>query len=90
MVSHIVTCSLFIWGISALFNDGMLLGKLGDELEKMLPEVLLKPLISCPICMASVWGTTYALYFGLGIGEWIQLCFCVCGLNFVIMEFIRR
>jgi hypothetical protein len=102
MITYILIASLITWGIAALFDEGMLLGKLGDLLindkhahyhKDWLRRHWHKPVFSCPTCMASVWGTIFSSYlFATGrfttIEEWLVLCFAVCGLNFIIVKFL--
>ena len=70
-----------IIGVWTLFGKGMLLGWLGDIWDRRLPEVLQKPLYSCPPCMSSVWGS--AVWFLLGGGfevMWTVFCLALCGI----------
>jgi hypothetical protein len=55
-----------IIGVWNALGPGMILGSLGDWMEKW-PKWLSKPLGLCPPCMASVYGTT--VYFTTG-GEY--------------------
>lgn len=56
-------------------------------------KYLSKPLYSCTICMASIWGIVFVAYSGLTDYPVISLMMlfhivCVAGLNFLIGEFI--
>ncbi len=101
MITYIIILSLCIWGFAALFQEGMLLEKLGNFL---VPEHITfkhgwlernwhKPILSCPICMASFWGTVASAYlFTSGrfdsFEQWIILVFATCGLNFIITRIL--
>jgi len=43
----------------------------------------LKPVILCPLCMSSVWGTifyfTFSFFYGGGVLEWIPSVFAIAG-----------
>jgi len=101
MITYIIILSLCIWGFAALFQEGMLLEKLGDFLvppepvrkKDWLERNWHKPVFSCPICMASVWGTISSAYlFTSGrfdsFEQWIILVFATCGLNFIITRIL--
>jgi hypothetical protein len=47
---------------------------------------IFKPLVLCPQCMASVYGSLAALYLGYSYEQWLVLVFAVSGLNFLISE----
>lgn len=97
--------SLFIWGLSFCFDEGMIFHGLHkwfigwDRIEKVpgksrerIPIWIQKPLYSCPICMASVWGSmgyTMGTYFLFGWSAqllilWPIYCFALAGLNGII------
>lgn len=90
MLSTIVTVALCLWGVSALFDEGMILGKAGEWMVKKFPLYISKPLFFCPACMAGIWGTAFSVYSGYDIQEWITLVFGVCGLNFLTMKFLTQ
>lgn len=90
LLSDIFTLSLITWGVSALFDEGMVLGWLGDWLEARVSRNVLKPIFACPACMSSVWGAGWALYNGYSVEQWLTVTFAVCGLNFLIMKFLSQ
>jgi hypothetical protein len=55
---------LVIVGVWNAFDQKMVFGKLGAWARRKFPEWLTMPLFDCPMCMASVWGTT--MWFGTG------------------------
>lgn len=63
LLMQILYISLFCLGWHTITSEGMLLHFIKEWLSVKLPEntkwdYLYKPLIGCPPCMASVWGTT--------------------------------
>jgi hypothetical protein len=84
---HILVLSLVIWGIAGLFEVNMLLASIGKRLDAIRNKHirwLLKPLIWCPPCMPSVWGTLFAVYLGYGVMHWLLLVLATSGLNYII------
>lgn len=51
--------------------------------------IILKPLLDCPPCMASVWGIPFALMQPLSVWTLVYL-FALSGLNYIIMKLISR
>ncbi len=88
MLTNIVILSLIIWGFAQLFDEGMILGSIGEKIAGLSPEVrwLLKPVILCPPCMASIWGTAASLILGYDIGQALVLIFATAGLNYIIVN----
>lgn len=80
--------SLWIWGVFAAFDEGNLLWFARNNFEKTGGMWLAKPLFSCPYCMSSVHGGTIGfIYYGFDYRV-IGLMLCVCGLNFIIKEYL--
>ncbi len=86
----IVLLSLFTWGVSALFEEGMILGSVGQWLEANVHKNILKPTIWCPACMSGLYGMVVSYYFGYSIEDTVILILCTCGLNFIIMKHLQR
>ena len=80
----ILILSLTIWGIACLFTEGMLFESIGQRIEESNWKPILKPVILCPPCMASVYGTLFAFSIHLHWTQWIVLVFASCGLNYII------
>lgn len=91
--------SLFIWGLYAAsqysFNheneivDKEILWKLKYYAEK-LPHNLGKPLILCPICMSSVWGTIFFLCYNYNYYYYLPIyIICLAGLQYIIYKLIE-
>lgn len=80
--------ALFIWGIHATFQKGKFLNGFGKVIERVIGTTWIKPLFACPACMSSVWGASFFVVFH-GIA-WIIIpyCICLCGLNFIIDEYL--
>jgi len=85
MIEHLIMACFLIFGIHVLFRDNMILGRLREETFDHLPTWYTKPLIGCPACMASFWGTIYyAIFISNAWPEWIMFCLMLCGLNWII------
>lgn len=86
MITNILILSALIWGLACLFTEGMIFGWIGSRIENMDDRYkwLLKPIILCPPCMSSVWGSVAALYLGYDISHWLVLVFTTVGLNYII------
>ena len=80
--------SLWIWGVFAVFDEGNLLWFIRDNFEKTCGKWLAKPLFACPYCQASFHGGAIGLiYYDFHL---IVLAYivCLCGLNFIIKEYL--
>lgn len=74
-----------------------MLEKQGEWITEKLGEKWTKPLINCPICMASVFGTL-AFFVGLpvlfgvsyALKFWIPYVFCLAGLNTIIQKLTSK
>lgn len=84
----IIITSLFTWGVFAAFDEGNIFGGVRKLCEKTMGSWVCKPLFGCPYCMASIYGSIAGLFhFGIDYRV-IILVFCVCGLNFIIKEYL--
>lgn len=90
MITDVVILALILWGVAALFDEGMILEIPGDWLLERVPRYLLKPLFLCPACMSSVWGAVWALVQGYTVEQWIIVTLATCGLNYLIMKFLTQ
>lgn len=81
----LIITSLWIWGIHGFYQ----LTKLADALE-WLPSWFKKPLWDCPPCCSSFHGTVafMAFHHDLNLLLWPVFCICLCGLNYIIKEFL--
>ena len=80
--------SLWIWGVFCAFDEGMIFWPIREGLHHRLPDGVLKPFISCPMCMASVHGGAIGLiYYDFHLIV-IPYIICLCGLNFIIKEYL--
>jgi hypothetical protein len=83
----LIYASLFIWGIKCLFSEGFIF-----YFDKShWPSWVKKPLLTCPPCMSSVYGTLWFLYMETGgVMAWVQFCVMLCGLNYFITQLISK
>lgn len=75
-------------GVNFVFHSEQLLGPIGDRVRKLPPEIH-KPILECPPCMSSVWGTVVfwslgerelKLDFGKRLLLWPLYVLSLCGL----------
>ena len=95
-----VTNSLFIWGLFAASQYSININKEIVDKEilwrlkyfaEQLSEYIGKPLILCPICMSSFYGTLFCL-FSYNINEFIYIpiyIICLAGLQYLIYKLIE-
>jgi hypothetical protein len=96
-LTSLLPASLFIFAVHILFQEGHLFEGAGKKITQALGERWSSPLINCPICMASVWGS---LWFFLGlwftfevtfhVKLWIPYIMCLCGLNYLLNKLISK
>lgn len=81
--------SLWCLGLNSLFQENMILEKLGQLFDEMLPAWVNKPLWRCPPCMASFHGTVVyfcALSSEYDLWLWLPFVVCLAGLNYIIVN----
>lgn len=79
------------WGFHNAFRDGEIFGYVGNWLRAHLPNWALDPIIECPICMASIHGTTWFLIFHeWHFIPWIMFIVSISGFNYVIHLFTKE
>lgn len=79
----LVGCLICI-GIWNAFKPDMILGCLGRIWDKRLPEMLQKPLYSCPPCMASIYGSALWILAGGDLTFWLPYVLALSGLNRIV------
>jgi hypothetical protein len=79
--------SFICFGIYKAFDHGMIFGKIGDWMNTR-HRTISKPLFTCPICMASVWGSAYFLLLADSwLWMWPVHVLALAGLNRLLMNF---
>lgn len=92
----LIPVSLGIWCIHILFQEDMIFEKQGNWIELKLGKYWSKPVISCPVCMSSVWGIIgffsirYFFNVDLPFRQIVPFVFCLCGLNTVISKLVTK
>lgn len=87
---HALLTSFAIVGLHTTAEEGMVFEKPADWLYNHLPKWLGKPLIGCPPCMASIWGTASFVFLHppvanwMYLGAWLFFILTVCGMNNLI------
>ncbi len=80
-----------IVGIWNAFAPGMILGWLGDFLEKHVNAHFLKPIFTCTCCMPSVWGTAIWFLTGGDVYFWPIFVIALSGLmKFIPISFLQK
>ena len=85
----LVLTSLWTLGVTSLFQEGMILERLGQLMDETLPAWMNKPFWRCPPCMASIHGSISYLTFlsgDYGLLCWPVFVICLAGLNYVIVN----
>ena len=111
MIELLIINSLLIWGVYASIQDGFIFDKIGNWIRGLkysdkpfdlnegipnLPSWIKKPLATCPVCMASIYGTPVfwfaylinCLQYDYIIIFYICYIFALAGLNYLILAFM--
>lgn len=85
---ELIYAALLIWGVHCIFSEGYVL----HFNRASVPDWLKKPVVDCPPCMSSVYGTVYyfAIIGGLNVGDWIFFCVQLCGLNYLLVQLLDK
>jgi hypothetical protein len=97
MIETLLFTSLFIFGVWLSTAEGMIGDKLRWEFISLWPN-LAKPVVDCPTCMASVYGSL--AYWGqylindnttdlLTFIGWPIFVVCLAGLNGIILKLAK-
>ena len=69
-----------VWQFTGRSIDTIVLSWSSDEINW---GKVMKPIILCPLCMCSVWGTifyfTFSFFYGGGVLGWIPSIFAIAG-----------
>ena len=100
MIQHFFITILFIYGIKASTEPGMILYPLYEKFVILLSKAvdirgirtITKPLFDCTPCMASFYGgASYYLYMANPtVGGFFIWVFAMCGCNYLINRIINR
>jgi len=78
----------WIWGINCLFSKGYALYEPGKFIENIIGTTWVKPLFACPPCQSSFHGLLFSFWFyGLSLVVFPYLV-CLCGINYIIKEYL--
>lgn len=86
MIESILITSLYINGVYAVTNPGMIFAKIhlySDQLG--LPDWVKKPLFNCSVCMSSIHGLYMGFVFNIELIHFPVFILAVCGLNYIII-----
>ncbi len=91
-IESIIIISLQIVFMYGAMQEGEILFPFRKLLENIVSKFpvswqfyLRKPLFDCLFCMSSFWGITFAF---LPLPWWLNIIFCVAGLNYLWSAFI--
>lgn len=83
--------NLCLWAVFASFKEGMIFGKLGEWIEKKLGEYWSKPLIGCPVCMPSIYGSIgFLIFITNPLYIWPVYVVTMVGANYIISQLISK
>lgn len=92
LILLLIIGSLWIWGVFAAFDDPNIFWPVRKFIEKNNDPWITKPLFGCVYCMASVHGFYLSGVYCLAGHHpfWIIPIYiiCLCGLNFIIKEYL--
>lgn len=89
MIEQLLIVTAWIWGVKAIFTDPFIFWKVGKWMDENVYNLISKPLIRCPVCMSSIHGTYFFLYFdNNGIMNWALFVISLAGISFLIKEFL--
>lgn len=95
ILTEILLISLACMGLFTVSHDGMVLEPTRLWIDKMLPtkgvlRAIYNPVIGCPICYASVWGTIlHFTYCGINQASlvcWLPVILSVAFLNRILLS----
>src|ERR1035437_2319234 len=79
--------SLIIVGLFYCFGKEQIFGKLGLWVTSKIGPFWSRPLFSCPVCMSSLWGTTFFFLKEIGpIQDWPLYCLALAGLLTIYVQ----
>ena len=82
LIPFIITVSAAIVGAHIAADElAYTYSKGAKGIGDYLPKWWAKPLITCPTCMASVWGFTSCFVFGIEVWEWPLAVFGMAFVN---------
>ena len=71
---------VLVWQFTGRSIDTIVLSWSSDDINW---GKVMKPIILCPLCMSSVWGTifyfTFSFFYGGGVLGWIPSIFAIAG-----------
>lgn len=101
MITKIIIISLFCNGLNIALKEKMILFSFGEWVRKVVKnETVLKPLVNCVYCFASVWGTIIYWLITIVLNnqsvcaqtltEWVIICFSCIFTNGLFYAIISK
>jgi hypothetical protein len=83
MIEHLIINAAFIIGLSMITQPGYILHWYRSICERV--PFLHKPLITCRLCMSSIYGLMYLfVVVGIHLSDWNKIPFYLLSLVFVV------
>lgn len=79
--------ALVIHGVHTATGPGEIGAPIGRFFEKRTPEWISKPMVACPPCQASVWGSI--IFWTIGPRDWLLWPFYVLALSGFMRLFVK-
>lgn len=91
MIEKILIISFIVIGLWCLFLNGMILGFIGNLVDKNLPQWLKEPICDCVVCMGMWYGSAlYWAIWGHSVKEWLIVVFASMGFNTIFVKMKRN
>ena len=87
MIEKVLIISFIVIAIWCMFLDGMILGNIGNWVDRTLPTWLKEPICECCVCMCFWYGTAlYWIIWGGSVKEWLIVVFASMGFNTIFVK----
>lgn len=88
-MENIIINTLAIAGLYAVSMDGFLLAVLRRFIQGTpIINIISKPLISCALCMSSIWGAMYYLFHGSYWFDFVFHILSVAGAMYILTNVV--
>ena len=83
--------NLCLWAVYASFKPGMIFGNWGDKIEDRLGEYWSKPVVSCPVCMPTLWAVPVFFIF-VALPWYFVFIYhlTMVGFNYILSQLISK
>ena len=82
----LISAVLVIMGMNVVTSPPMVFYPFRRWLERKVKRYVMKPLLTCPVCMSSTWGSLVWFAYGQPLSlDWPVFCIKLAGLIYIIM-----